>query len=393
MIKQKKAFALIDSILAIALIGLAFVVFSYTQKAQKITQTHINEQRFLQSFDTGLIKSFDEIIDTYQSALIPTADTDTKWGWNKMNTVSPFPSYVIKSGVPYLAFDLSNATIGATKLQKLQRSIISNFRGACRDATAKAGGGNILYLYCEDLQGLQYQTSTGTAARPVALGNPIDPSDVPVAVVTFAKRNGAGAVGGTDTYMVSYSSAYLKRQVESANRIGEMRAALESFTNATKLKEIANIENTDKSGGLNNADDEFVGWHWKLFGDNMGLIQSTYCNKPVGGGICTNLNTANIWRSGTNIARGLISRRFVNNLMSGDTSYYMDAFGNGIYIYPTALQCTGTDFMACAINALTIPQDNYITIGNPPYTTVIYTEPFKNKATAGQPYGRAFVTY
>jgi len=385
---------MVDTIMAIGLVSMAILAYGYMQKSQKIEQTHINEQRFLQTLDTGLMKSFGEVIDTYQSFLVPTSDSDTRWGWNKMNRVSPFPIYSVSGGVPYLVFNLSRSGIGTTKLLKLKRSIASYFRGSCRDNTSRvAGAGDNLYLYCEDLRGLSYQVAAGSVSRAVALGNPIDPSDVPVAIVTFAKRDGAGNVFGTETYNVSYGGEYQKRQVESANRMGEMRSAMESFTNATKLREMANVEKSDKSGGLNSADDEFVGWHWKAFGNNKSLIQSTYCNKPSGGGACTNLNSANIWRSGTNIKRGLISRRFIANLMNGDSTYYNDAFGNGIYVYPTALQCTGSDYMACSINGLTIPQDDYITIGNPPYVTAIYTEPFKSKGVPARPYGRVLVAY
>ena len=391
---MRKAVATLDAVIAIALIGLVFTAYTYMQKGQKIVQTHIDEQKFLQGFDTGILKAFEDIVDAYTPQLIPTADTDTTWGWNKLNTVSPFPSYVTVGGVPYLAFDLDENSIGTTAFTQLKRSIISDFRDACKDGSSTAGSGNVLYLYCENLRGLQYQISTGTVNRATALGNPIDPSDVPVAIVSFAKRDGAGTEFRTDTYDVSYDGIYQKRQVQTANKLNEMRAAFESFTNATKLREIANVENSDKSGGLNSADDEFVGWHWKVFGDDFSLIQSTYCNKAAGGGVCSNLDTSNIWRSGTGIARGLVARRFNTNLMAGDASYFNDAFGNGIYIYPTLSQCAGgSDYMACNIDALTVPQDDYITIGMPPYVSVFYTEPFAQKATAGQPYGRVLVAY
>jgi len=391
--KSRKGFALVDLIMAISLFGILMVSYSYMNQAEKIKQTHIDRQRFLQVFDTALIKSFNEIIDTYADSLVPVSDRDTQWGWNKQRAVSPFPILSTVNRVPYLKFDLSSTNIGATSLNKLKSSILSFFSPVCKQGKVP-GARDDLYLYCKDMRGFSYTTSVGVVSRPINPGQPIDPKDIPVATLNFEQKDGAGKGTGTiESYRISYGGAYQIRRIESANKLNEMRAAIESFTNATKMKEIANPENSDKSGGLNNADDEFVGWHWKAFGDKMSNISSTFCDKPAGGGSCTNLNKNDIWRSGTNIARGLIARRFVKNLLSDDKSFFIDGFGNGIYIYPTALQCTGTDYMACSINALTIPQDDYINIGTPPYLTVFYTEPFKLKADRGEAFGRVITAY
>lgn len=398
---MRRGFTTLDFLLTVGLLSILFFSFNEIRKAQKIDQTHISELRTLQTLDIGFTASFENIIQTFSGSFATITDASTTWGWGSNDQVSPFPASVTIGDFTYLEYRLDDTDIGAARLQALKDRIIGNFRGACEDWTDEVSPvTKNLYLYCEDVVSFDYTLSDGTAGlvRPNALGDPVDPENIPTAVISFRKRDGAGNVAYNDTYTISFANIYEKRRVITANKLAEMRSAIENFTNAVKLREIANVENGDQSGGLNNADDEFVGWHWKAFGDDLAQIMAAFCNKPIGGGTCDNLNTNNIWRSGADIDRGLIARRFVTNLMQGDQTYYVDGFGNGIYIYPTASQCAAADYMdgACTINALDLPQDNYMTKAvpnTPPYVTVIFTEPYRLKNTAGQPHGRVLVTY
>ncbi|MBN2900058.1 MAG: hypothetical protein JXO44_14930 [Clostridia bacterium] len=399
--RMRRGFTILDFLLTLGLLSLLFFSFNEVRKAQKIDQTHISELRTLQSLDLGFTASFEDIVRTYSPSFAVITDASTTWGWNSNNKVSPFPSSVTIGDFTYIEYRLDDTDISATQLQALKGRIIGNYRGACEDWTNEVSlTTNNLYLYCEDVVGFNYTLSDGTTGlvRPNALGDPIDPGNIPTVMVSFRKKDGAGNFAYNDTYTISFANIYEKQRVITANRLAEMRSAIENFTNAVKLREIANVENADQSGGLNNMDDEFVGWHWKAFGNDLAQVMATFCSKAAGGGTCNNLNSNDIWRSGIDIDRGLIARRFVTNLMQDDQSYLVDGFGNGIYIYPTASQCDAADYMdgACTIDALDLPEDNYMAKAvpnTPPYVTVIFTEPYRLKATAGQPYGRVLVAY
>lgn len=398
---MRKGFTTLDFLLTMGLLSILFFSFNEIRKTQKIDQTHIHELQTLQTLDLGFTASFEDIVDTYSDSFAAILDTSTTWGWDSNNQVSPFPRSIVIGPFTYLEYRLDDTDIGALEHSALKDRIIGNYRGACEDWTDHVSAvTKNLYLYCEDIVSFDYSLSDGTTGliRPNNLGDPIDPENIPTAVITFRKRDGAGNVAFNEDYTVSFANIYEKRRVLTANKLAEMRSAIENFTNAVKLREIATVENPDQSGGLNNMDDEFVGWHWKAFGDDLATIMATFCDKPVGGGICTNLNDNDIWRSGADINRGLIARRFIVNLMQNDITYHVDGFGNGIYIYPTASQCAAADYMdaGCTIDALDLPEDNYMTKAvpnTPPYVTVIFTEPFRLKATAGRPYGRVLVAY
>jgi len=398
--RNRLAFATMDALMAISIISLGMIGYYYMKQDEERAST-VNERKlFLQQTDIASRQTFLDIIEAYSPKLGAengvVKDTDTRWGWSKSNGTSPFPISSTVSGITYLRYELQSGILSATAFADLRKKIANNYREVCSDLSARVGSVSSVYLYCPLFNGISYDVSSGATGlvSPFVKGGTIDPEVIPTLRISYKKYDSLKSTFTIEEYRVPFTSEYLSRQNDTSRKMIDIRNVLETYANSTKLREIANVESIDGSGGLNNADDEFVGWHWKSFGDNRASMDATYCNKAVGGGQCTNLNTNNVWRSGLNIRKGLIARRVANNFFGGDMGNLVDGFGNAIYIHPTSSDCSAVaNIYTCQINSLAIPQDNYITTGTPPYVTAIYIEPFGLKTRSSKPYGKTYIVY
>jgi len=392
---NRKGFITFDAMIGVGILSLLVVGLYQISRQNRENKTLTEKRLFLQSMDIASIESFKDVIDSYIDKASNFSDSSTEWGWNNIANASPFPIIEEVGGIDYLKYELDKS-IGKTKLDRLRHSIASNYQGACYNYSEKLSSDTDLYLYCPLLVDVKYDTPTKTDVdTPFTKGTTIDPNDVPIMKVTYKLYDTHKSSYTEEEYDITYSDVYNARKNLTSQKIIDVRNVLEDFATATKLKEVANEENDDGSGGLNNADDEMVGWHWKSYGDDKDKIRNVFCDKASGGGECSNLNTNDIWRSGTNIKRGLIAKRVADNFLGGVQSFFVDGFNNGIYIHPNGNDCSGsTDLSSCNINSLTIPQDDYITIGKPPYTSYIYIDPYKDTTKSNNdPYGRIVMTY
>ena len=380
--------------LGVVISGSIIAGYLYLQKSNTIRQGYVDKMAFFKTFKTGTQESVMDIIRTYETVNATVSTTNTKWGWSKSSQVNPFPIMKKYSGIPHVVYELQGGIISASALSSLRSKISSHYRDVCHDVTAKLGGTRNVVIYCPLLTDIRYDLPTGAtnATTPFTKGTAIYPES-PTVNIKYKKYDGLNNSFTIDTFKFTMDDTFTSLQNVSSERILTIRNAMESFSVNKKLKELRNPQRADGSGGLNSADDEFVAWNWEMFGNNTNSVKTTICVKGVGGGICGNLNTNNIWRTGTNIKRGLITKRLTANLFAGDTSFNVDGFGNAIYIYPITSDCTGTDFMACSIKAPIVPRDNYINNGLPPYLSLIYTEPFKKKTSASKSYGKMYVSY
>lgn len=396
-ILNQPAFTMIELVFVVMIIGVMSLGLYKMVKNFTEDEEYREERFFLQTVETGIKSSFLDIIDGYEGGVTNSVvDSSSNWGWETtLSSTSPLPvSSVGVGGLNYIDYKLQTGILTATEYSVLQAKIVSNFRGSC--SLDGSSGVGTLRLFCPRLSSLRYDFgATLGAVTPHVLGNPLNPFDVPVVHVNYISTEitTKGAPRVSRVYDFSLNDVYQAKRNLSIRKIKTIRTAMESFVNATLSRELSNARRVDGSGGLNSGDDVFVPWVWKIFGDNSSQVRTTMCVKPAGAiTSCTNMNSNNIWRSSVG-QKGIYSRRVVNNLLGGDRGFLVDGFNNPIFIYPLASSCSTLDYSLCPIVAPSLPTDNYLTLGNPPFVSVIYTPSFSSKNVSIEDYGRVLVAY
>jgi len=385
---QKKAFTIIEVMMVLVITGVTMLGFIKVVQNYKEDRGYAEERAFNTIISNGINTSFLDIIEAFQGSASSFIDSSANWGWSLLKDTSAFPIYSTSNGLPTLLFRLDEGLLSASKLAELQGKIASNFNGACTRVSDPQMNGNVA-LMCPKLRNLIYDVGGTSLTTPQNVGAVINPSLIPIVKVSFLRDYPTNRKAPTvETYTFNMSDVYLNRRNYSMRRITTIKTAMENFHNRAITKEIAN---SSTGGGLNSMDDIFVPWMWKIFGDNATKID-TLCNKT--GTSCSNLNTNEIWRNSVS-NKGLLTRRVFTNLLGGDSSYAIDGFNNPIFILPFMSDCpTGTnDLTACPINVPSVPSDNYLTIGNPPFITAIYTPSFRDKTIDAPDYGRVYLSY
>jgi len=352
----------------------------------KLDNALAEERSFNHTMRAGIEKSFIDIIEAYEGPASAFKITDDEWGLVKLKYTSPFP---IISSEFYILYRLDKNMLSSNRLKELQDTIVANFQGACTlDRTPQVQGN--VKLFCPLLKDLKYKKDDNELTEIHAPGSPINPEYIPNIVITTKRENPVSGNITYEKYTFTMDESYHARRSTSTRRLNAIRTAMESFHNKTLMKEVAN---SSSSGGLNSMDDAFVPWIWKAFGDNKNDVHSIFCDKGSGT-ICSNLDSNNIWRK-TGGKRGLFTLRVIQNLFDEDRTYTVDGFDNPIYIYPFVNQCTdlSLSFLNCFVSSPTLPQDDYINLGKPPFVTAVYTPHFDKKNKPAPEYGRVYVVY
>ncbi len=389
---------MIELSLVLVVGGMIFLGLYKMIKNHTENRGYAEERAFTQAIDSGIKNSFLNILDAYDTRGASFVDTSNSWGWFNSPNTSPFPVSANASGLPFLDYRLDTVGLSAPQLANLRNEIVANFNGACSlDTTVRPRGD--VRLFCPKLIRLEYNIgTTPTSATGHALGQTLNPENVPTIKVFYTREYPTSSLPvSQEEYDFSMSEIYNVRRSVSIRRLNTMRSAMEGFHNRTMIRELANSPtNGGVAGGLNSMDDEFVPWIWKALGDNIVSVNSINCAK-TGGGVksCTNLSTSNIWRSSM-AGRGLYTSRIIGNLLGGDLSFALDGFNNPIYIYILANNCsvTTTNLLSCPPNVVpALPRDDYMTVGVPPFVSILYIPTANIKNTVAPDYARMYVSY
>jgi prepilin-type N-terminal cleavage/methylation domain-containing protein len=384
--KNRNAFTMVELIVSLIIIGIIYGIFNrYTINiGQKYSA--MSELKWRDGFEAALKENLVRILDTYRPlAAKIVGDGTSKWGWGNANLshTSPFPTY--EAG-RILRYHLDKSALGTTKFNALAGEMEASLNGIC---ILNKKTNTYVDFFCPKLRGMTYEYGGSEKKQFHTPGKDIDASTIPVVNVKYEReRSGnGGSVKTVVTQKIDMTDVFQWRRNYSMQILQRLYSALKSFSDKKLSMEIANTQ----PGGLNSTDDEFVPWVWETFGDKKTDVLSALCSVDASG-VCSNLDTDRIWRK-TLSGKGLFMRRIVSNLFNGDNDVVVDGFNNAIYIYPLANQCSGSDYATCSVTAPKVPQDNYITIGKPPFASVLYTSLFSKKSKAPAAYGRVFVGY
>lgn len=389
--KLRSAFSMVELAFVTIIIGITYVGVIKTINSAKQSKSIQDEKNTYIKIEAAIKENFISILDAYEPicSAVPS-DATASWGWRlpACTNTSPYPRYSTTGGKRLITYTLKLGSLSAANRAALQNSIVGSFNGVCNlDATTNA---NRVVLDCPKITNVQYYLGAGFLASAHTFGNPLNPVTPPMIRIGYDRRSEIGnvvnATYNNQTYDFTMNDVYTLRQNYSISKMNFTRNKLKEFHKSELLKEL----NNNPSGGLNSMDDEFVPWFWKAFGNNAASI---YNICTVVGGTCTNLNSANIWRS-SGTAQGLLWRRLVQNLFSAQTKYTVDGFNNQIKIYPIAAQCAGTNLDTCVISAPPIPADYYINgTTRPPFTSILYVDGYNTTTAQVAEYARMYVGY
>jgi len=399
--KMRKAFTMIEALLAILIMILLFDIVANYEKKKSIENNFLDKDIFLQKFDKAIRISMQDIIEGYRPVLSNFDDGSNSWGWEaNIKESSPFPTLTKKDDMLLVKYTLGQEGLSRDVFNNLRQTVIRHFistdnKTGCHDVSDDMGSVEDIYLYCELIEDLKYDMSDGRTdlSSAYTIGEPLDPRAVPLAKLSYRLYDGLKTSYSVEEYHIPFSQEYNMLKSDSNDHLATIRNALEEFFNITMLREVANVENDDGSGGLNNSDDLAVGWYWKGFGDDRDTIETTYCDKASGSDSCENLNSNDIWRSGTDIKRGLIMGRLLANFLASDHTLALDGFGNAIYIHPNASSCDDDKLSECDIDAPPLPKDDYYLIGKPPYVSTLYITPYDERKDDSSFFGKIYITY
>ena len=342
------------------------------------------EYDFYRTFESGLKHSFEQIIDTFEPVCSNiTSDAQDKWGWGHSNckNTSPLPIYANTSIIKY-KLDLNNLT--SAKANSLVNFIVQSFAPYC---SLNKKTSSSLELFCPYTRNLQYDLGGGLVASAHTTGSDIDPNIVPSFTLTYRRLTSYGSGYEDQKFNGNFANVYAKRRNFTLEKFNTVRATLKKFYQQKLALEIENPPDT----GLSSTSDEFVPWFWESFGDKKTDVWSKTCDLK-GGDTCTNLDTSDIWRKNLN-AGGLFWRRLKANLLSGETKYAIDGFGNEVRIYPILKQCTNNDITTCSVTSPPVPKIDYFNEYTPPYTTALFINTCKDKSVSALDYCRMYISY
>jgi len=389
MKKSKKGFTLLELGISLGLIAIIYISFLEGLSSVREDARTAKEISYYSNFEQAFKRTFIASLDAAEQKCTQIATDNTGvWGWKDptCKNSDPFPVFKATGGakdrILYWDFDFTG-TVGLS----LRNTIKTSFHNICPLVSET---GTRLTLRCSNLLNLQYNVGSGyTAATPKAAlggGLRIDPIMVPSVRLRYERHSTLGKVIKPVNFDFTMNDVYTLRQVYSRTKINQIRKSLFQFHKSQIFAEIGN----PPASGLHSMDDEFIPWFWEAFRPAASLGSPPLC--VLSGASCGNLSSW--WRTSVPLTRGGYMRSIISLFFSGDTRFTVDGFGNTLYVYPIASQCTTTDFSTCVVTAPPMPTKSYVTGSfRPPYSSAIYIEGYGSKTTTPSAYTRAYVAY
>ncbi len=367
---DNRGFSMVE--LSLALLIMTIIVAASVRMINALTaQTQVNTQQYKIAMLANSVKSNAKLIMDAAGTVctaITTAYANDGWGWRHAlcQNTSPFPVYNITTNI--LTYRIDTANFGNTV-----NSILNNTGNYCPFVAETA---TTVTFNCSGLNitGIQYQTLMSGAANAATPGsnaaaNTVDifapPHtnstnadflnflDFPSAVFIQYKEvfsNVGSTISHYDminaqtnvvnfAYKLDFTDLAFDRQKKTRDGLVNLTTALSTYASGTMVQEYENVA----PNGLGNADTAFVPWVWQ------GLA-TTQAGSTV---LCADSTTCSAIVSGTQWATAAQTSTFAKawllvttNLLSSNTSYIADAFGNPLRIIVMANGCTG-DVSAC----------------------------------------------
>ncbi|MBF0559008.1 MAG: prepilin-type N-terminal cleavage/methylation domain-containing protein [Nitrospirae bacterium] len=397
---NNKGFSFIEMSLALTIMALVFAASFRLINTYKM-QADVNRQAHNISMLATSIKNNAKLVMDASLAVctsITTAYADDGWGWrhaNCMNT-SPFPVFDINGKV--LTYNIDTANFSSAV-----NSIISNVAQYCRHTGQTA---TTVTFDCSALgiSAVQYKTSSNPTVNTVQntvnifttphnnstnadFLNFLDfPSAVYIQYNTYISNSGqtvahndminATSDAGDDAYKLDMTDLYLDRVKKTRDNVINLDAALRGYAIGVMTSEFENVP----PNGLSSQDTFFVPWIWQVLASSQ-ANSLTLCNNATS---CSSIITGTQWANAAqtnSFAQTWIW--LTTNLLSSNTSYVADAFGNPLRIVVIANGCTG-DVSTCTAagpsgsNPPPGPQGSYLSTmvsasygPRPPYSSLI----------------------
>lgn len=385
--KTKKSirggFTILELSIALALIAIIYVAFIKSMQSMNEDVNVARELAFYNKMENAIKEGFVIALDEAETMCTNgVADSASSWGWNHANCVgsSPFPVYSSTGGQRLLRWNFNFSTPEGTELKTALKGIMSGFCTVSAETTTS------IDFRCPKLLGIDYDMGGGFMPTAMLSGpRRIDPATPPTVRISFERINTLDKTGTAVTaqYTFSMTDVYNRRKLRTLVKMDDFRKVLTNVHNTKLAIELGN----PPPNGLHSIDDEMAPWFWLSFSTRQ-ISAIPKCNAPK----CTNDNAD--WRNIT--GRAMPSNSVISTYLGSDSTYLVDGFGNEMYIYPKAGDCTGIDYMTCPLVTPPLPEADYAKkhpTQVPPFTSTIFINGYGQKTTTAKPFCRTLITY
>ena len=394
---RKKGFTLTELLLSLAVATLLLSSFYWFFTSLSVSVENSKKRADLVRLAEGIKKSAKLIIEVY-TPYCTTGITNRSfgWGWLKpgCNTVRIFP---VVSGNT-LTFEFNENVLSVTDGNRLKSEIKSYFADFCQVDTSAAGR---IVVTCPEFDGIYYCLVTATDCNDLdqlktSVHDPGKSYDyvrkrIAGLVVEYTERGrlGIGGIrhrvkreGDTGWYaepaFLDFGDFYQETSQKNYKKFMDVYNALKKYE---VTRRIAEMKNTAPSG-LDEYSDYFVPWVYQITADSVEKVYAL-CSDTASN--CTNLQSDSYWKG--NVAE-TDAYEFINKivtyLLGGDTSYFVDAWGNpiGVELLVNTNNCRTLSNSTMSDNCIRVPNppypqkdyDKVFTTVRPPYVGFIYSE-------------------
>lgn len=389
---RKKGFTLTELLLSLAVATLLLSSFYWFFTSLSVSVENSKKRADLVRLAEGIKKSAKLIIEVY-TPYCTTGITNRKfgWGWLKpgCDSVRIFP---VVSGNT-LTFEFNENVLSVTDKNRLKSEIKSYFADFCQVDTSTAGR---IVVTCPEFDGIYYCLVTATDCNDLdqletSVHNPGESYDyvrkrIAGLVVEYTERGRLG-IGGIqhrvgdkfEPAFLDFGDFYQEMAQKNYKKFIDIYNALKKYE---VTRRVAEMKNTAPKG-LDEFSDYFVPWVYQITANSLENAYALCDDQSASN--CANLQRDSYWNR--NVAQ-TDAYEFINKivtyLLGGDTSYFVDAWGNPIGVellvntnnYRTLFHSKSNDNRIRVLNP-PYPQKDYdkvFTTVRPPYVGFIYSE-------------------
>lgn len=411
---RRKGISLIELALSMAVVTMLLTSLYWFFTALNVSVENSKKRTDLIRLAEGIKKSAKLIIETY-TPYCTTGITNTAfgWGWRKTgcDSVRIFP--VLNGNT--LTFEFNEGILSPADANRLKSEIKSYFVDFCLVDDSVA---NKIVVTCPEFDGFYYCPASATDCNDAtqlvsSVHTPGQSYDyvnerITSFVVEYTEkgRKGIGGiqhrVGATDDFakpaFLDFGDFYMEMDQKNYKKFIDIYNALKKYE---VTRRVAEMKNTAPEG-LDEFSDYFVPWVYQITASSSANAYAV-CNDSDDSN-CDNLHSNIYWNravGSTNMYEFL--NKIVNYLLGGDTSYFVDVWGNpiGVELLVNLEACKTLYRPGLAGNCIRVsnppyPQKDYdtvLTVVRPPYVGYIYSEFCNDLNDASQSSCRMPVVY
>lgn len=411
---RRGGFSLLELSLSMAVVTLLIAGLYWFFTALNVSVENSKKRADLVRLAEGIKKSAKLIVEVY-TPYCTTGITNRNfgWGWRKSgcDTVRVFP--VLNGNT--LTFEFNESILSAADKNRLKSEIRSYFADFCVVDDSVA---NKITVTCSEFDGIYYCPATATDCNDsTQLVNSVHTpgnsynyvnNRITSLVVEYTERGRRGVggiqhrVGAANDFekpaFLDFGDFYREMDQRNYKKFVDVYNALKRYEVTRRVTEMKNTA----PAGLDELSDYFVPWVYQITASSSANAYAV-CDDPTNSN-CDNLHSNNYWNrtvGATDMYEFL--HRIVDYLLGGDTSYFVDAWGNpiGVELLVNPNACRTLYKPGMASNCIRIsnppyPQKDYDTVFTtvrPPYLGYIYSEFCNDLDDASQTACRMPVVY